>query len=250
MDKGEITKITGQVLFGLLLLYGTIATSLGACDYTINVLAGQGIQLSASPASTANYDYLWTATPGITLPAVVSGPSITLTAPAYDTSAGATNHYEVTVLVTIDPSYAGNIRNTCSDSKTVCINVQPPACPLCNGNICKERDASGNPTYPTTGCPPAFDYTGHESSDYTYHYVTLSHTGYTGVPLYEGQVADYTLDAAAWAKLDQPTEASPHVCTDVQFYITRTGTSTVVGTPCTKTICLNWDPMATITPAY
>ncbi len=250
MDKGEITKVASLVLFGLLLLCGTIATSLGACDYTINVLAGQGIQLSASPASTSNYDYLWTQIGGITLPTDVSGTSVTLTAPAYDTSAGATNHYEVTVLVSIDPSYAGDIRNTCSDSKTVCINVRPPACPLCDGNICKERDASGIPTYPTAGCPPVFDYTGYESPDYTYHYVTLSHTGYTGVPLYEGSTADFTLDTAAWNKLDQPTEASPHVCTDVRFSITRTGTSTEVGTPCTSTICLNWDPMATITPVY
>jgi len=214
--------------------YGVAAAT---CDFNIDVLPGQAISLHATPDTpVGSYIYLWTQTGGVTLPAVVNTSDLAIYAP---TTSGES--YTVSVLVTNKDAPG----STCVDTKTVCIHVNPPACPLCDGNFCKTVPTTD---YPITGCPPVFVYTGHKGTGYTYHYVTLAHAipPYTGVSLNETSTSDYTLD---WSRLDQPTATNTKVCTVVKFWITDKA-GNIVGTPCEKTICLYWDPVAAITPNY
>lgn len=218
----------------LALMLSLMPNAFAACDYTINALPGQVINLTATPTNVSNYYYLWTQTPanGITLPAVVDTPILTFSAPAY--VPGGDNHYDVTVKVINRHPVTG----TCTDSKTVCINVGQPLCPMCDNDVC----LSSLPGAPE--CPPYFNYIGLEGDEYIYKYETLSHAGYTGVTLYSGPLADYSLDPDGWDALDQPTVNRPHVCTDLKFSITKNGV--LLGEPCTRTVCLNYNPSAAI----
>jgi hypothetical protein len=245
--------------FSMLCVLGILPAASGTCgDYaTLEVLAGQKIVLQATPDDSVHYFYLWTHTGVIptfpsstpTPPATIAPdamPSITIYAPAYDSTPGATNLYSVTAKVTNKHPVSG----TCTDSKTICFHVNPPECALCDGDEC----VTHLPADSTGLCPPLFDYTGYEGTNYQYTYETLSHTGYTGVILYQGTTADYSMNTlygtpatTGWAKLDQPSSTATHVCTTVQFSI-KDGSGTSIGTPCTKVICLNYNPTAGITP--
>jgi hypothetical protein len=211
--------------------YGGVAAT---CDFNIDVLPGQAISLHATPDTpVGSYDYLWTASTGVTLPGTVNTFDLAINAPDNP------GDYEVSVLVTNNKDAPGL---TCVDLKTVCIHVIAPECPLCDGNFCKTSPT----TYPTTTCPPVFVYAGHKGTGYIYHYSTISHANYAGVSLQETSVSDYTLD---WSRLDQPTATNTKVCTVVKFWITDKA-GTTVGTSCEKTICLYWGPVAAITSNY
>lgn len=226
------------IIVSLILIYAILPTAFGVCDYSVSLLGNQIIELTATPNDPVNYYYLWTQNPanGILPFTPTDQPGLTLKLPPYNP--GGVNHYEVTVKVTNKHPVTG----TCTDQKTICIDVHEPTCPICDGDAC----VTSEPVSPN--CPPYFHYGGYIDPDglYTFTYETLPHSGYLGQVLhsYTGLNGDFTMSAADWAKLDQPTASNTHVCTDIKFSITEEGN--VVGEPCTRTICLNWNPTAGI----
>jgi hypothetical protein len=225
------------IMLGVMLILSILPTGFGACDYSIDVYAGQQIALTATPNTPVGaYDYLWVTQGGITLPSDVSTDTIIITAP---TQGG---QYSVTTYV----SNHNAPPNTCIDSKTICINVIGTTfCPLCSGDFCLTAEATA------PDCPPVFHYTGLKNANYVYHYATLDHG--SGSEFYQGVTlatlsdpnSDYTLD---WNLLDQPHADETMACTTVRFWITSGGS--MVGTACERTICLYWDPTAGIIPVY
>ena len=234
----KIMVHTLDIMLGLILIFSILPAAFAACEYSIDVYAGQQITLTATPNTPVGaYDFLWTTQGGITLPNDVSTSTITITAPVQG------GQYSVTTYVSNHNAPA----NTCIDSKTICINVIGTTyCPLCSGDFCLTNEATA------PDCPPVFHYAGIKNPNYIYHYVTLDHTDpdggfYQGITLatLSDPNSDYTLD---WSLLDQPQSDETKACTTVRFWITSGGS--MVGTACERNICLYWDPTAGIIPVY